>query len=348
MHLAIAPTLTDSHSDFGVTQLQETTIAPLQRLIAKRCTSQPNAEWKQYESFTPDLQMYLPNNALTRLPGQLFRLQTLTVLSVRGNRISQLPSAIGNLISLRELNVSNNNLRWLPYEIRGLLRGNLRFCGLYPNPYMRATPKPRHRMRPTSCLCRTIPAFRRTDGSLARGSPPSPVNTLSNWRSPLEPAIDYQPTSDPINSIPSLFETALRSCYNSPQLSQLPFLTPADAPEYLNSALKQTWRLRQEGGQRCTICDTPFIISRTEWIEWWQLAVKKQPEVSATGEEASFLISITLSEDEDVKYHHLLQSPVPLLRRGCSWACIPETGHRHPVRERTGWRPARGFETDHY
>ncbi|KAL8722081.1 MAG: hypothetical protein Q9225_001368 [Loekoesia sp. 1 TL-2023] len=326
--------------NFGLTKLQESTLEPLKRLMARRPVSDIiDPGWDIYESFTPDLQLYLANNQLTRIPGQLFQLQTMTVLSLRGNNLSELPSAITSLINLRELNVSNNNLRWLPYGIRELLGKELRFFGFNPNPFIRAMPRSIKPISPTSSIGTTDPAFLRIDGTIARGSPPTPTTTLTYWPNPTDPTPTQAPF-DCTHNVPSLFEASLRACYQNPRLSQLPFLVPTDTPELLVSALKHTWRLKQEGGQRCTICDTPFIIPRTEWIEWWQLSVKAEAEDSASEEGDP-------TSNPAPKYHKL-GSPVPLLRRGCSWSCVPGPSEPESSKNRTGWCPAKGAETDRY
>ncbi|KAL9024333.1 MAG: hypothetical protein Q9196_006593 [Gyalolechia fulgens] len=330
-------------NDFGLTKLQEPTLEPLQHLVARpRILPQVGTPSDGYDSFTPTLQIYLANNQLSRLPGQLFHLEALAVLSLRGNKITELPPAISNLVNLRELNVSNNRLRWLPYEIRELLQKRLRFFGFHPNPFVRAMPRSITRRSLTSSLCNTNPAFFQVDGTLARDSPPSPTTTPSHWPDPTKPRTASPGTTGHANRSPSLFETSLRACYTSPQLGQLPFLTPPDAPKSIVPALKHTWRLKQEGGQRCTLCNGPYIIPRTEWVEWWQLAVKKEGELA-------------VSEGEDPpsreRYTEILVpvgSPVPLIRRGCSWSCVRSACGSVSTGYSTGWCPAKGAETDYY
>ncbi|KAL8832925.1 MAG: hypothetical protein Q9170_004653 [Blastenia crenularia] len=304
--------------------------------------TESSARWQDYSTLSPKLQIYLAGNRLSRLPGRLFQLQAITVLSLRNNNITELPAAIGNLVNLSELNVSNNNLRWLPYEIRELLQRNLRFLGFHPNPFIRAMSRFINPISPTAALCSTEPTIQHIDGTLARDSPPSPVTTSTHWpesaptgqtqmhtNKEMKTSIPRfgLPRSRPLHKVPSLFETSLRTCYNLPQLSQLPFLVPT--PEATTAALKHAWHVKQEGGQRCTICNSSFIIPRTEWIEWWQLAVKAEPLVSQP------------PSDED---YRLLGSPVPLLRRGCSWSCAPGVGGVGEGIARTGWCPAKGME----
>ncbi|KAL8936388.1 MAG: hypothetical protein Q9216_004962 [Gyalolechia sp. 2 TL-2023] len=345
-------------SDFGLTKLQEPILKPLQHLVARpRIPPQAEPPCDGYDSFTPTLQIYLANNQLTRLPGQLFHLEALAVLSLRNNNITELPPAIGKLVNLGELNVSNNRLRWLPYEIRELLQKKLRFFGFHPNPFVRAMPRSITPRSLTSSLCNTNPAFLEVDGTLARDSPPLPTTTPSHWPDPTKPKTAPLNTDEHANKSPSLFETSLRACYKSPQLSQLPFLTPTDAPKSIIPALKHTWRLKQEGGQHCTVCGARYIIPRTEWLEWWQLAVKKESDWTTTttttppsNGEDSDPDTPCRRRDRDPEVLVPVGSPVPLLRRGCSWSCVRRIDVSADPGEKksTGWCPAKGAETDYY
>ena len=72
---------------------------------------------------------------------------------------------------------------------------------------------------------------------------------------------------------------------------------------------------KESGGSKCTICARSFIIPRTEWIEWWEIA--KVLEINSTASAASPLRQMENERD-------VLESMVPLMRRGCSWLCVPE------------------------
>jgi len=81
--------------------------------------------------------------------------------------------------------------------------------------------------------------------------------------------------------------------------------------------LLATVAIQQEsGGTQCTICGRDFIIPRTEWIEWWEIAkcVEKKAMQSA---------AIVLDQWENKR--DVIESMVPLMRRGCSWLCVPGT-----------------------
>jgi Leucine-rich repeat (LRR) protein len=72
---------------------------------------------------------------LTTLPGELFNLDRLTVLSLRGSQLYELPLSVGKLSNLKELNLSQIGLRYLPYEILELFSdtGRLNSLHLHPN-----------------------------------------------------------------------------------------------------------------------------------------------------------------------------------------------------------------------
>ncbi|XP_026679283.1 CCR4-NOT transcription complex subunit 6-like [Diaphorina citri] len=67
--------------------------------------------------FTHLTALYMNDNNLTRLSGDISLLINLRTLDISNNKLRYLPSEIGDLIYLRELCLNNNNLRTLPYEL---------------------------------------------------------------------------------------------------------------------------------------------------------------------------------------------------------------------------------------
>ncbi|KAL8896838.1 MAG: hypothetical protein Q9207_007512 [Kuettlingeria erythrocarpa] len=333
-----ADTIDLSHA--GLTRLARSTLAQLQFYVAEFKISPSMGE-----PLTPSLKLFLANNQFTRIPGQLLRLETLTVLSLRGNNLTELPPAINSLINLDELNVGSNKLRWLPYEIRDLLDRRLRLFGFFPNPFIRPMPKLGYDARMPSPrlpsedwkfdhpLWSTKPALLNSNGTLTYESRPSPTMSPDYWPPGgviIANNIDRE-GAEHAPRVPSLLETCLRNLRYSPQLGQLPFLLPKDAPPSLDSLLKHTWHVTEAGGQRCTICNTPFIVPRTEWLEWWQLTGMSHAPLRAP-------LQATL-EAIGFKKRMMIGLPVPLLRRGCSWRCVPESSINQ-----TGWCPAKDLE----
>ncbi|WFD28544.1 hypothetical protein MNAN1_003556 [Malassezia nana] len=91
------------------------------------------------------VQLYLWDNQLTRLPSALFQVTNLGVLSLRKNRLTHLPAAIGDLCHLRELNVGGNALTYLPAEIQKL---QLHTFTYVPNPFLPIPPDATLDVRP--------------------------------------------------------------------------------------------------------------------------------------------------------------------------------------------------------
>lgn len=87
-----------------------------------------------------NIHLYLSKNMITRLPNELWTLENLTILSLRGNKLTYLPPEIGNLKNLRDLNVSANQLSYLPSELNNL--PNLRELAVHPNHLFLSPPDP--------------------------------------------------------------------------------------------------------------------------------------------------------------------------------------------------------------
>ncbi|KAL8689454.1 MAG: hypothetical protein Q9218_004880, partial [Villophora microphyllina] len=257
--------------NLGLSKLQGFVLNPIPHMIAEHCIVDPETDEETYYPFTPSIYINLSVNKLSQLPGELFCVVNLTMLSLRGNNLEEIPPAIGNLVNLRELNVASNKLQWLPFELRELLSKKLHRFWMHPNPFVQPLPAPAKFELENSRACSTAPARFNVDGTLVRASPPSPCTTPCFSLGSQYSTAKREGNLYPPSNAPSLYELSLRACYKSQQLSQLPFLIPDDASEAVTSALKHTWYLKQQGGQRCAICKASYILPRTEWIEWWKL-----------------------------------------------------------------------------
>ncbi|TBU30082.1 hypothetical protein BD311DRAFT_777066 [Dichomitus squalens] len=108
---------------------------PAARAASMQAVSQqPTAQPRRRE-----IQMYLANNSISRLPPELFRVAALTVLSLRSNALTSIPPQIAQLTALKELNLSQNRLRWLPSEMLSMHLTELTVSG---NPWIAAPPLP--------------------------------------------------------------------------------------------------------------------------------------------------------------------------------------------------------------
>lgn len=267
-------------------QIRTPTLRPLRyhtRMVPKQ------GKENDYQSLTPALRLYLSNNLLDEVPGEVFHLKNLEVLSLRSNNLTELLPSIGELNELKELNLGCNQLKFLPWELLSLLHANLQTCMIYPNPFIRPVPSTwKHapiRISESSEPCQvasTRIAFLDITGASFRHWPPAPSSLPENWPEPQEDDEYLGPKPEERTKTPSLLELALRACKMSPQLSQLPFLIPDDCPEHLTQLLQKTWNLKEAGGKSCSVCGNDYIIPRTEWIEWWYCMPNRVSEGSRT------------------------------------------------------------------
>ncbi|KAG0650493.1 Leucine-rich repeat SHOC-2 [Hyphodiscus hymeniophilus] len=342
-----------------LTLLSNATIRPL---AAFSCV--PPVTEGVFSRIEPMLKIFLASNNLTKLPAELFNLNSLTVLSLRANRIYELPPGIGKLRNLQELNISQNGMQYLPFEILDLFSEDHRLQTfiIHPNNFFQARfpeqesaqiiqkdlpykiglgnrARPRRvapgrisadeRRRPfspqweVSYKARTEVRFLDINGSHLKGPNfsnqilfgPQKFNEL-----PVAAVGDIPtpplPRGNQLSRAPSLLEVALVACSRTPQLPYLQSMLPKPCPEYFPRLLATVAAKKESGTTKCTICDRDFIVPRTEWIEWWEIAKR-------VGEKGMASAASPLRQMENER--DVLERMVPLMRRGCSWLCVPET-----------------------
>ena len=78
---------------------------------------------------------------MSLLPAELFRLENLTVLSLRGNELIDIPPAIAKLQNLEELNIAGNHVKCLPWELMDLFDRSQDWgrINVRPNPLLEPT-----------------------------------------------------------------------------------------------------------------------------------------------------------------------------------------------------------------
>lgn len=318
-----------------------------------------------FSQMEPDLKIFLAANALTTLPGELFKLEYLNVLSLRANFFRELPPAIGNLHNLKELNISQNRLRYLPFEILELFSVNshLESLLLHPNPFYEAKfpatdeemegvhykiglgsqtrTRPRrgaiccvspdlgrrswHPRWKLTCKARTEIRYLDADGMLVKGPTFPDLGARGSSVHKSLPVADANDTYSPppprgnhLSRAPSLLEVALNACSQSPRLPNLSAWLPEDCPDSLPDLLAKATAKKESGGSKCTLCKRNFIVPRVEWIEWWEIA--KILDHKTIAGMASAASPLRQKENE----RDVLESMVPLIRRGCSWLCVPQ------------------------
>ncbi|KAK4500518.1 hypothetical protein PRZ48_008707 [Zasmidium cellare] len=129
-------------SALGLEQLSSETLKPLHQLILQSHSTltEPPSE-DEFVALTPSIKLFLARNQLRSLPAELFRLENVTVLSLRSNDLTELPYAIARLRNLKELNIAGNNIRWLPWELMRFLerQEDGRRIIVRPNPLIEPT-----------------------------------------------------------------------------------------------------------------------------------------------------------------------------------------------------------------
>jgi hypothetical protein len=92
----------------------------------------------EFQQSDSKFELYLAQNQLSRLPGAMFDVSCLSILSLRGNQLTEIPPAIKKLTMLQELNLSQNRLQHLPVEILDLFNvdSRLETLTLWPNPFL--------------------------------------------------------------------------------------------------------------------------------------------------------------------------------------------------------------------
>ena len=316
--------------------------------------------------------MHLSNASLTSLPGSLFSLTNLTVLSLRNNNLKEVPDAIQGLTNLKEFHVGSNQLRFLPYSLLSLsklIRKRRGRLTVHPNPFLRQHPllwtpptspsEKRHwvRYRKTGRIVKVKLSSRKHDvlvstptsfldvrGQPLRTSAPRPSTTQCAWLRPSDVESETSAPPDEVSSrlseggvpsrVPSLTELCLRALLSEPSLPQLTFIMPPEFPRHKH-LLKKAYQVREAS------CET-------------------RPAQKCTICGNSFIIPRTewmewhgLHEHKDNSMSPRLGkgSSIPFLRQGCSWGCRPpgpvvaendaETHGKAaatPRRALTGWR----------
>ncbi len=322
----------------NLTRISSDTIKPLNSLIG------PSPSFLSYDVFEPKLELYLGNNSLRQIPGRMFHLEHLTVLSLRNNQIKEIPQAMGRAINLEQLNIALNGLRWLPYEMLTLLRVPRIITSIHrsPNSFV----EPLQSSKQSSKLIENI--IKGTNVGLAVRGFPQKVYYLGRshvrfmdvegklMKGPELPTVhdergeqfskkddsrlimrfiggvDMAPPDDgpnppgnrPASYAPSIHEMATKKWLAASRAEQ-EARTEHDNLKNMLFKAREVYEM-EDALRQCTVCQKEFAIARTEWIEWWIIAINDID----SGE--------TTMDPRDA-----IEDRVPLMRRGCSWRCVP-------------------------
>ncbi|PKY06566.1 leucine rich repeat domain protein [Aspergillus campestris IBT 28561] len=296
----------------GLQQIPQGLLRPLQHLTKLPTVKEAPISEDVYSSLRPFLRMFLAGNSLSDVPGDLFDLDALRVLSLRNNRLTEIPPAIRKLTMLQEVNLAVNELRFLPWELLWLIKkGDLKHLTVRPNPLWRIDEA-------------EITHWFSLDGAPATS--PEEALTLHTYEGPApEEAwapihvatgpvrlfnmegvmVDAPPTNTNESRVPSLREVSLLAFTQSPFSDLVSDTDMANCPGLVPSLLRQARAVRNGGGRCCTVCHRSFVIARAEWIEWWDCSVYENG------------LKGPRSSGEKLR-------PLPFRRLGCSWACVPD------------------------
>ncbi|KAI9640403.1 hypothetical protein NHQ30_011148 [Ciborinia camelliae] len=136
--------------------------------------------------------------------------------------------------------------------------------------------------------------------------------------------------------VQSLMEKALQSCSSHPELLQFENLLRHPPPQ-IPSLLRRAENISYSGPTPCTVCNRSFVIPRTEWIEWWEIEKVSKIDRLRTLQSGPSVMTVSsilghppipttsaasplgrVENERDVA-----EKLVPLIRRGCSWSCLP-------------------------
>lgn len=314
-----------------------------------------------FEHQDPELHLFLWSNQLTRVPGALFDLDHLTILSLRGNSLTELPPAILKLKKLQTLNVSLNNLRYLPVELLELVydpESSLQTLMLHPNPWYqpegaeeteapwssenadRAYPGPGPQGRGSRWLSRKPDTSSYLDGKLWARSPVEFKDTKGTVYSafhikpddrtlPTE-ALDSEPTPPAQNTAQQriLLSTEVNTT-KVPSLMELALQASARNPY-----LSELPEILADTTPNTRLCDLLVDTQVQSYTGGLRCTVCNRPVIKPTAQWLEwweiFVNHQVPGESADseplARVQYLTQSPeerlVPFVRRVCSWNCV--------------------------
>ena len=316
-------------------------------LPLRHLTKQPKFEGKPpsdhvYGPLEPFLGLFLAGNALSIVPAELFELQGLRVLSLRHNRLTEIPASLRKLTLLQDLNIGGNQLKYLPFELLGLMeKGDLRQLTVRPNPFVTLDKSNIREWNsrysgidlppeeaafisldyestvPSEAWLPALVATGHLHFFDAEGNPTANTRYKSSFMTVLD-----ESHSPHASRVPSLRELTLRSFSDSPYFSRFLDLESDDCPELVLRLLQKAKAAKECGGQTCTVCFRDFVIPRVQWVEWWDCEPNE-------------------TEKREPRLPRQLLRPLPFLRKGCSWLCIPE-GNKRLVEIRENRKAAEG------
>lgn len=318
-----------------------------------------------FEHEDPELHLFLWSNQLTRVPGAVFDLEHLTILSLRGNSLTELPPAILKLKKLQTLNVSLNNLRYLPIELLELIydpESSLETLMLHPNPWYqpeggeepeapwssenadRAYPGPGPQGRGSRWLSRQPRASSFLDGKLWTRSPVEFKDTKGTVYSAFRVRPDDKtlPTEDlESEPMPPMQNTAQQRIMLSTEVktTKVPSLMELALQACArNPYLSELPEILADTTPNTRMCDLLVDTQVHSYTGGQRCTVCKRPVIKPTAQWFEWweifvnhqVPGDTADSEPVARVQYLTQSPeerlVPFVRRVCSWNCVRDPG----------------------
>ncbi|EEQ85781.1 leucine rich repeat protein [Blastomyces dermatitidis ER-3] len=307
------------------------------------------------------------HNELEQIPGSIGNLTKLRELNVGGNQLSYLPFEVLQLLQknhthMRQLAVHPNPFVMPESSIVAEWHCNVASDGVFTQRGQEerkeegdeaiSVPAPLStEIRPASAGSVPIPILI-AKGIVqffdAEGRPvavPEPItnsntSTTSSSSSPYSPTLSStSPSSSPSSSLfsPSLRDIALRAYNRGPQISHLIDPDTFAGPAIILDLLKHAEKVRDAGGKKCSVCARPFVITRAQWIEWWDCESHGMSAPRHGGDGGGVGVGVGVEEDDYGVLRTLRAEmsriargralkPLPFLREVCCWGCAPGFG----------------------
>lgn len=288
----------------------------------------------------------LRHNRLTTLPPSIGKLKNLNTLNIAQNSIRFLPAELltlfqkgGKLQSFQfqpnpfwaPATTTSNNVGADEYETRTFsphpnpkieypwIGLTTRLLSRTPVQFIDSSQKPYTRFALPPIRGLSVPATR---------VPPLEIEPFSQLATPKvlhrEVADDMSKVVNP-KGAKSLFELALRACAQSGQADWIAAELRRDGegecwPAHLADAVERVVEIERDGGVECAVCGRETSMPLVRWVEFRQIG-RTQVVVDAAAaaggggggnEECRFMGLGGVSE-----------GPVPFMRVGCSWSCVP-------------------------
>ncbi|OJD16774.1 hypothetical protein ACJ73_08853, partial [Blastomyces percursus] len=310
------------------------------------------------------------HNELEQIPGSIRNLTKLRELNVGGNQLTYLPFEVLQLLQksdthMRQLAVHPNPFVMPENSNVAEWHCNVASDGVFTQRgkakkeegnEVTSAPEPSStEVRPASAGSLPIPILI-AKGIVqfldAEGRPvdaPEPITnshtiTPSPSSSPVSPTLS-SPSSSSSSSLfsPSLRDIALRAYNRGPQISHLIEPDTFAGPAIILELLKQAEKVRDAGGKKCSVCARSFVITRAQWIEWWDCESHGMgaPRHGSSGvgvedDGHDYGVSRTLREEMSRIARGRALKPLPFLREVCCWGCVPgfESARRTAEEER--------------